>query len=240
MYSAEQINFIKQLAPYVQAQCIKRGYKVASPILAQASTESFKGQGLSQLASKYNNYFGMKAGSSWTGKVVNLGTGEEYTKGVITHITAGFRVYDNMEQGVNGYFDFINTKRYANLKMATTPEQYLQYIKLDGYATSSSYVATNLQRIAGMNLTRYDNLTSTIASGNPYLEPIKNLKYGSRGNDVRWLQYALNEHGAGLLVDGDFKRKTEKALIEFQKKAFPNDPSEWDGICGAKTRAKLT
>ena len=59
-YSTEQINFINQLAPLVQVQCIKRGYKVASPILAQASVESFKGQGLSLLASKYNNYFGMK------------------------------------------------------------------------------------------------------------------------------------------------------------------------------------
>lgn len=234
-YSAEQINFIEQLAPLVQEQCIKRGYKVASPILAQASVESFKGQGLSQLAAKYNNYFGMKAGSSWTGRVVNLGTGEEYTKGVITHITAGFRVYDSMEDGVKGYFDFINTKRYANLKLATTPEQYLQYIKLDGYATSSTYVSTNLQRIVGMNLTRFDNFTSVVVTGNPYPAPIKNIKLNSRGNDVRWLQYELNKRGYKLIVDGIAGNLTIGALKDFQLKngLVP------DGICGSLTRLKL-
>ena len=235
-YSELQINFINQLAPYVQEECIKRGYHVASPILAQASTESFKGQGLSQLASKYNNYFGMKAGSSWHGKVVNLGTGEEYTKGVITHITAGFRVYDSMQDGVKGYFDFINTKRYANLKTALTPEQYLLLIKSDGYATSSTYVQTNLQRIAGLNLTRFDNFSTVMPTGNPYPEPTKAVKLHSKGNDVRWLQVELNRHGYKLVVDGVAGNYTIGAVLDFQKK---HPPLEVDGIAGAQTRAAL-
>lgn len=237
MYSAEQRYFIEQLAPLVQAECIKRGYKVASPILAQASVESFKGNGLSQLATKYNNFFGMKAGSSWKGKVVNLGTGEEYTQGVITHITAGFRVYDSMEDGVRGYFDFINTKRYANLKLAESAEQYLRYIKMDGYATSSTYVSTNIQRIAAMNLTRYDNFAHVLVRGNPYPVPIKNVKLNSRGNDVRWLQYALNEKGGyKLIIDGIAGILTIGALQDFQR----NNGLVPDGICGPLTRAKLT
>ena len=234
-YSAEQIAFINQLAPFVQEECIKRGYHVASPILAQASVESFKGSGLSQLASKYNNYFGMKAGSSWKGKVVNLGTGEEYTKGVITHITAGFRVYDNMHEGVKGYFDFINTKRYANLKLATTPDQYLTFIKQDGYATSSTYVANNLGRITAMNLTRFDNFANLVPTGNPYTEPEKNIKLNSRGNDVRWLQYELNKKGYKLIVDGIAGPKTIEALTDFQ---IHNDLKP-DGICGPLSRASL-
>lgn len=235
-YSASQIEFINKLAPLVQAECIKRGYHVASPILAQASVESFKGSGLSQLATKYYNYFGMKAGSSWTGKVVNLGTGEEYTKGVITHITAGFRVYDNMEAGVRGYFDFINTKRYANLKTATTPEQYLQYIKADGYATSSTYVSNNLGRIQAMNLTRFDNFSSIVPTGNPYPEPAKSIRLGSRGNDVRWLQFALNEKGGyKLIVDGVAGNLTIGALKDFQRThgLVP------DGIAGPLTKTAL-
>lgn len=234
-YSQEQIAFINTLAPLVQAECIKRGYHVASPILAQASVESFKKQGLSQLASKYNNYFGMKAGSSWKGKVVNLGTGEEYTKGVITHITAGFRVYDNMEDGVKGYFDFINTKRYENLKSATTPIQYLERIKADGYATSSTYVSNNLGRIQAMNLTRFDNFSDIVPTGNPYPEPTKNIKLNSRGNDVRWLQYELNQRGYKLIVDGEAGNLTIGALLDFQKK----HGLEADGICGPLTRAAL-
>lgn len=223
------------LAPYVQAECIKRGYKVASPILAQASTESFKGQGLSKLAKQYNNFFGMKCGSNWTGKSVNMGTGEEYTKGVITHTNANFRVYDNVQDGVKGYFDFINTKRYANLKTATTPEQYLQYIKADGYATSSTYVNTNLQRIAGLNLTRFDNFAHVAPTGNPYPEPTKAVKMNSRGNDVRWVQYQLNLHGYKLIVDGIAGNITIGAIMDFQKK----NNLVCDGICGALTRAAL-
>ena len=45
-----------------------------------------------------------------------------------------------MDAGVKGYFDFISTSRYQNLKSTTTPLEYLKTIKFDGYATSSSYV----------------------------------------------------------------------------------------------------
>lgn len=233
-YSAEQIQFIEKLAPYVQTECIKRGYKVASPILAQASTESFKGQSLSKLAKQYNNFFGMKCGSSWTGRSVNMGTGEEYTKGVITRINANFRVYDNVEDGVKGYFDFINTKRYANLKTATTPEQYLHMIKADGYATSSTYVSTNLQRIAGLGLTKYDTFAKII-EGNVYTEPTENIRLNSTGNGVRWLQHMLNQHGYVLAEDGIAGNYTIGALMDYQKK----NGLIVDGICGPLTRASL-
>lgn len=76
-------------------------------------------------------------------------------------------------------------------------------------------------------------------TGNPYKEPTKNVKFGSKGNDVRWLQCELNRRGYKLIVDGVAMEKTIKALRDFQMKAFPNDPNEWDGICGQKTREKL-
>jgi len=110
MATAKQIqNFISTIAPLIQKYAASYGYKVASAIIAQACLES--AYGTSQLASKYHNYFGMKTGSSWRGKSVNLSTKEEYTVGTLTTIKAGFRVYDNMEDGVKGYFDFIQAKR---------------------------------------------------------------------------------------------------------------------------------
>ena len=135
MATAVQIStFIEQIAPLIQAEARKRGYKVASPIIAQACIES--AFGTSSLGYKYHNYFGMKCGSSWKGKSVNLKTKEEYKVGVLTTIKDNFRVYDSMEAGVAGYFDFINTKRYENLKTARTSKEYLEMIKADGYATS--------------------------------------------------------------------------------------------------------
>ena len=39
-------------------------------------------------------------------------------------------------------------------------------------------------------------------------------------------------------VDGKFGNNTKKATVAFQKKVFPNNPEEWDGIVGAKTWEK--
>lgn len=152
--SAQAKEFIQKIAPIIQAEAKKRGYNVCSPVIAQACIES--GFDSSILAYKYHNYFGMKCGNSWRGKSVNLRTKEEYTPGTLTTIRDNFRVYNSMEQGVSGYFDFISTKRYANLKSATSPEEYLTRIKADGYATSSRYVQTNMDCINKYNLTKWD------------------------------------------------------------------------------------
>ena len=151
-------TFIEQIAPLIQKECLARGYKVASPIIAQACIES--AFGTSSLGYKFHNYFGMKCGSSWKGKSVNLKTKEEYKVGVLTTIKDNFRVYDTMEAGVAGYFDFISSKRYENLKTARTSKEYLEMIKADGYATSSTYVQTNMNCIIKYNLSKYDDLTS--------------------------------------------------------------------------------
>lgn len=73
------------------------------------------------------------------------------------------------------------------------------------------------------------------AVGNPYSVPTKTLKRGSRGNGVRWLQYALNERKYGLIVDGDFGQKTEDAVKSYQAKRG----LVVDGIVGARTRGEL-
>ena len=147
-------EFIEQIADCVEKYAYVYGIEVHSPIIAQAILES--GWGKSSLASKYHNYFGLKCGGAWKGKSVNMATKEEYKVGTLTNIRDNFRVYDSMEDGVKGYFDFINTRRYANLKGVRSPEEYVRRIKADGYATSSSYVDTLLKIIRDNNLTRFD------------------------------------------------------------------------------------
>jgi flagellum-specific peptidoglycan hydrolase FlgJ len=116
-------------------------------------------------------------------------TKEEYTTGTLTTIRDNFRVYDNMADGVRGYFDFISTPRYANLRMANTPREYLEMIKADGYATSSSYVANNMRVVESYGLMKYDGASVE------YTIPTRIIKRGSRGNDAKWVQAALNRHG---------------------------------------------
>ena len=147
-------EFIEQIAKCVKKYAYVYGIEVHSPIIAQAILES--GWGKSSLASKYHNYFGLKCGSSWKGKSVNMATKEEYKVGTLTNIRDNFRVYDSMEAGVKGYFDFINTSRYANLKGVTSPEEYVIRIKADGYATSSKYVDNIIKVIRDNNLKRFD------------------------------------------------------------------------------------
>lgn len=147
-------EFIEQIAKYVKKYAHAYGIKVHSPIIAQAILES--GWGRSTLSSKYHNYFGLKCGSTWKGKSVNMITKEEFKVGTMTTIRDNFRVYDSMEDGVKGYFDFINTRRYSNLKGVKSPEEYALRIKFDGYATSSDYVDSIMRVIYENKLTRFD------------------------------------------------------------------------------------
>lgn len=56
-------------------------------------------------------------------------------EGTLTSIRDNFRVFDSMEEGVKGYFEFIQLKRYRTQGIRD-PQEYLETIRADGYATS--------------------------------------------------------------------------------------------------------
>lgn len=150
----KQEKFIELIGSNAIKYNQKYNIKCVSVVIAQAILES--GWGKSLLSSKYHNYFGLKCGSTWKGKSVNLATKEEYTQGTYTDIRANFRVYDSVEEGVKGYFDFINTSRYKNLKGVTDYKTYIKNLKSDGYATSSSYVDNLTKLVEKYKLTTWD------------------------------------------------------------------------------------
>ena len=224
--SAQQKQFINDIAYIIQEEAKARGYKVCSAIIAQAAIESAYNTSL--LSVKYHNYFGMKCGSAWKGPSVNLATKEEYNSQLVS-IRDNFRAYPDMIAGVKGYFDFISTSRYANLKGATTAQEYLELIKRDGYATSSSYVNTCMNVVNRYDLTKYD-----IFYAPSYPVPTSTLKRGSRGEDVKWLQKALSDRGYPVgTIDGIYGTKTEQCVKQFQTDVFV------DGIAGGLTLDKL-
>lgn len=59
---------------------------------------------------------------------------------------------------------------------------------------------------------------------------MKQIKKGSKGKAVKVWQAIL-----GVDIDGSFGPKTKEATIAFQKKAFPKDEAEWDGVVGEQT-----
>ncbi len=150
--NSNQKEFIEKIYKSVAKYAPNYDIKVYSPIIAQAIIESKWGK--SKLSS-YNNFFGLKAGKGYKGETIVFETKEEID-GKVKTIKDTFRSYKNIDAGIKGYFDFINTTRYKNLKGVTDPETYLLNIKKDGYATASNYVAVVLGIVAGYNLTIYD------------------------------------------------------------------------------------
>lgn len=179
-------KWLNLIIPIIQSEASARGYKYPSAIIAQAILESNWGQ--STLAAKYYNYFGMKCGSSWTGKSVNLSTKEEYTAGTLTTIKSNFRVYDDMAAGVAGYFDFISKPRYKNLLTATSSYNYLELIKADGYATSANYVKNVYAVVTKYNLLLYDKTDSIPTDLDDVITTIANYVisgYFGNGHELR-------------------------------------------------------
>ncbi len=194
MKLAEFVNF---LYPTIVLIAPEYGIRCPQAVMCQAIVESWKGNGISYLA-KLNNFFGLKCGSSWKGKSVNLKTKEEYTPGTLTTIKDNFRVWDTPEAGVHGYFNFISTKRYSNLQGITDPETYLQLIKADGYATSSTYVATCMSKLKYVPAIKFqstglDGIAKEVIAGLWGNGEYRKKKLALAGYDARKVQARVNE-----------------------------------------------
>ena len=126
-----------------------------SVLIAQAALESNWGK--SQLAAKYNNYFGIKKGSSWTGPTVNMKTGEVFN-GQSTTINSDFRVYNSLIDSIRDRNKLLSTSRYVSVKQATTPQAQAEAIKNSGYATALNYVSALMSTINANSLTKFDEL----------------------------------------------------------------------------------
>ena len=154
----EKSEFIPTIAPLVVAENKKRGNPLfSSVVIAQAICES--GWGQSKIMMKANAIFGIKATSSWKGKVYNSNTQECYDGSTYTNITACFRAYDSLAESIADYFDLIlGLSRYQGAINASSPLECITAIKNGGYATSPTYINTIMSIINTNNLTQYDNV----------------------------------------------------------------------------------
>lgn len=155
-------EFIKQIAALVKKYAPSYGIKVYSPIIAQAILES--AYGTSELAVNACNYFGLKYREGRCKTCIGIydKVGSEQNKdGSYTSSAMKWCKFEDMENGVIGYFDFTNISNYANLKGVTDPREYLENIKADGYATSLNYVDNLMSVIENWKLTEYDKKEET-------------------------------------------------------------------------------
>ena len=178
-------EFIPTIAPLVVAENKKRGYPLfSSVVIAQAICES--GWGQSKIMMKANAIFGIKATSSWKGKVYNANTQECYDGSTYTNITACFRAYNSLEESISDYFDLITkSERYRKACVANSPLECITAIKNGGYATSPTYIDTIMSIINSNNLTQYDvleDVENSVDNSKSIEEIAKEVIAGKYGN----------------------------------------------------------
>lgn len=152
-------EFIEAIAKSVIKYAPQFNIKVYSPIIAQACLES--GYGTSYKA-QFHNYFGLKYRPdrvTCNNGYFKDGGSEQRTDGSYNPISTDWYSFEDMEKGVLGYFQFINTTNYASVKNISDPYQYLVNIRAAGYATSLDYVKKVWKTLQDNGLTRYDDIT---------------------------------------------------------------------------------
>lgn len=217
-------EFISYIKPFCIADHKNKGI-LASLSGAQAIIESNWGRsGLSQRAC---NLFGMKG--SYHGQSVIMPT-KEWENGKYVTKACYFRKYPSFKESLEDHARLLSTSaRYSNLVNCPDYRTACKLIQKDGYASSPTYSDTLIKTIEKYHLYEWDD------NINPYREPVTNLKLGSKGASVRWLQYELRMNDYDVSIDGVFGPKTDAAVRHFQFHAGLLT----DGIVGPKTRSKL-
>ncbi|MDR3191244.1 MAG: glycoside hydrolase family 73 protein [Lactobacillaceae bacterium] len=149
-------QFIERLAP--QAQKLQTQYGVRASIsLAQAALESNWGR--SELAYKYNNFYGVKASQGMPSVILPT---KEFIDGKWVTIDGPFRKYTDWQESmtdhalvlVNGTSE--NHARYQGVFTATNPEAAAKALVAGGYATDPQYAEKIINLIHEYKLTQYD------------------------------------------------------------------------------------
>ena len=141
-------DFINRYAPYAMEQQIKYGIP-ASVILAQMAIES--SWGTSALARNDNNFFGIKKGSSWAGRVSYYDDDQAHE---------AFRSYDNVGQSLSDHSATLLQPRYLHRCPTDSTDHlgWIKGIKAGGYATASNYVDSVESFIRKYELDKFDRL----------------------------------------------------------------------------------
>lgn len=169
--STKTSNFINKLAPLAVSD-YKRSNVLPSLTIAQGILES--GWGESELATKANNLFGIKADSRWTGKVYNTQTKEYYNNSnTPTTINANFRAYDSWDGGVKDHSDFLQADRYSKVIGAKDYKTACEEVYKAGYATDPNYTSKLVKLIEDYKLYEYDKTNTSSSSSSSELYRVR-------------------------------------------------------------------
>lgn len=155
-----RFDFVQHFKGVVQSAARNTGL-FPSLFMAQAILESADAKGnpgASTLASKHNNFFGIKADSSWNGPKAIMKT-REVINGKSVYVDAAFRKYDHPIDSFKDRVNFLlKHKRYttAGVFNSKTPEDQANALQRAGYATDPKYAQTLINLINRYNLKSLD------------------------------------------------------------------------------------
>lgn len=249
----QQEKFIGQIAPLAQSAYKALGKVKPSVCIAMACVESGYGTAGS---CKHNSYIGQKVGTGktatkyWGGKFFASKTGEEYTIGQHTTITAAFRSYDNMQQCVNNYYELLNSSLYSRVLAGSDYKTQMQQIKAVGYMTSSTEVKSVLSIISKYNLTQYDTIAPVVVTseaapkytvGKVYtLQKDMRIRKEPNGEQLKYVQLTADAKSHAVVgTDAILKTGTKVTAKEIKESAgtWIRIPSGW--VCGTGVDGKV-
>ncbi|MBL4742752.1 MAG: flagellar assembly peptidoglycan hydrolase FlgJ [Idiomarina sp.] len=134
-------DFIDAVRPHAEKVAAEHGLN-ADVLVAQAALETGWGQRMipGRHGGSSNNLFNIKADQRWSGDKSHVAT-LEFDGEVAKKERAAFRSYQNVEQSLQDYVEFIKGHpRYQQaLQVADDPKQYAQQLQQAGYATDPQY-----------------------------------------------------------------------------------------------------
>lgn len=246
--AAQKKEFLERFTAPVVNQCKLHGWGVPSAIIGQAANESR--WGLSGLSTECHNYWGMKWVSGCGCDYKEYKTNEQKPDGTVYTVTAKFRKYNSVEEGIDGYFKFIESyKRYKPVMQAKTAYDYAYQLKQCGWATSVTYTQNIMSTINANNLTVCDNgniptitepkTVQNYVVGKVYtLNANLYIRVSPNGDKIDYLSITTNaqlnaytdKDGCSILKKGT--RVTCKDVKEVNGSTWMQIPSGW--LCAIK------
>lgn len=210
-------RFINEIAPIVCNEYIRRvknGDRRILPctVIAQGALES--GYNINA-----KTLFGIK------GEGVSLDT-TEYVNGTYINITDSFKAYPTISAAVQGYYDLMQSDRYAP---ATSAIEYIEECKqlyICGYATDPSYSAKLIQIIERNNLEQFNLYCfSVIDEDNDIYTEVENKTETTYYTDNNGVSYSMDDL-VEKLINGDYGNGRDVRLAAFLAQGFTEDVYE--------------
>ena len=157
IYNGEDISkdeFINTLIE-PSKKCYEQYGVLPSIVIGQAILESQ--WGTSELATRYNNYYGIKADSSWNGAICNYSTKENHND----VIKANFRAYSTIEESVYDLWAFFNNNSRYRENGFFNGKNYIEQaeaLERAGYATVKDENGTLIYADLLIQIIRENNL----------------------------------------------------------------------------------